>query len=587
MRALRGFSRTTKPFGALPCAPAVPRFFSVGALALAAPRANAVGAVRLTLTPAALEVELLRVVGFARGFASAGIAEPVRFTVPYVAVRGLVRRGRMLYLALDPGVVAPYNRFALARFTEDPAEALTRAYLARSLARWVSYLVPLPFGALIGLLAPAALVSGALGRASLGALAAIGAWLALREIVAWQSWGGPLSDRSRDALEQAMAERLGLAPDPEPASLDETPFPLGAARSLSRVRVAPDPPAPALSPRSIATVAFAAVFAVVVMAMAKRLGDPAALPPPVETLQAGLAEAARRSHDAITSASVPAPAEAGEPGAAAPAGAGAAVGPRCFCQRAASPLWKEGIPALQILAFAGEDDLGSGAVPREDRPGSPRYDLDVAAVNDGAQPIRDVRVTLTFARRTPSGRRVGAVDRGLFWGGVLAPGRAVKWHVRAPGSEMKIDASVTGTLEDAGLDPAPAAAFAELSRSRFRAVRAHAARMLAYLHDPRGREAALALDGRTPEDRLFLARIARAAAPVIACDARVEGERLGVCVFNGASTPREGLELRALPAGAPRFPIAGKLGVHEGGRLDVAFGGPMPEEWAVAGPGDL
>jgi hypothetical protein len=560
----------------------VPRFFSVGALALAAPRANAVGAVRLTLAPEVLEVELLRVVGFSRGFAAGGVAEPVRFTVPYVAVRGLVRRGRMLYLALDPGVIAPYNRFALARFTADPAEALTRAYLARALARWVSYLVPLPFGALVGLLAPGSLVSGALGRASLAALLALAAWFALREIVAWQSWGGPLSDRSRDALEQAMAERLGLfsEPEPEPATLDETPFPLGAARSLTRVRVAPDPPAPALSSRSIFTVAFAAIFAVVVMALAKRLGDPAAIPPRVETLQAGLAAASRRAHDAVA----PEPAEPGEEPRAAPAGA--AVGPRCFCQRAMSPLWAEGIPALQILTFAGEDDLGSGAVPREDRPGSPRYDLDVAAVNDGAQPIRDVRVTVTFARRNKAGRRVGAVDRGLFWSGLLAPGHAVKWHVRAPGSEMKIDASVTGTLEDAGLDPAPAVAFAELTRSRWRAVRAHGALMLAYLHDPRGREAALALDGRTPEDRLFLARIARAAAPVIACDAKIEGDRLGVCVFNGASTPREGLELRGLPAAAPRFPIAGKLGVHEGGRLDVPFAGPSPEEWAVAGPGD-
>ncbi|MEP7120118.1 MAG: hypothetical protein ABJE95_04370, partial [Byssovorax sp.] len=84
------------------------RYFTVGALALAAPRANAVGAVRLTLAPTMLEVELLRVGGFSSGFASGGVAEPVRFTVPYLAVRGLVRRGRMLYLALDPGVVAPY-----------------------------------------------------------------------------------------------------------------------------------------------------------------------------------------------------------------------------------------------------------------------------------------------------------------------------------------------------------------------------------------------------------------------------------------------------------------------------------------------
>jgi hypothetical protein len=555
----------------------VPRFFTVGALALAAPRANAVGAVRLTLTPTVLEVELLRVVGFSSGFASGGVAEPVRFTVPYVAVRGLVRRGRMLYLALDPGVCAPYNRFALARFTEDPAEALTRAYLSRALARWVSYLVPLPFGALVGALAPAAIVSGWLGRASLAALAALAAWAVLREIVAWQSWGGPLSDRSRDALEVAMAERLGLLPELPAPPLDETPFPLGAARSVVRVRAAAEAPAPALPARAMLGVLAAAVLAVGVMVFSKHLADPAAIPPPVETLRAGLGDAARRTHDAVAPDA---------PDAAEPPIAQAADRPRCACMRAASPLWREGIPALRILTFAGEDDLGGPPVAKEERAGEPRFDLDVAAVNDGAQPLRDVRVTLTFARRNKAGRRVGAVDRGLFWSGLLAPGHAVKWHVRAPGSEVRIDASVTGTLDDAGVDPAPGVAFAELTRSKWRAVRAHGALMLAYLHDARGREAALALDGRTPEDRAHLARIARAGLPVVACDPRVEGSRLAICVFNGGAVPRGDLELRGLPAMAPRIPIAGVLGVHEGVRLDVPYEGPMPDEWGVATPGD-
>lgn len=553
----------------------MPAFFTVGALALAAPRANAVGAVRLTLAPAALEVELLRVVGFSRGFASGGVAEPVRFTVPYVAVRGLVRRGRMLYLALDPGVVAPYNRFALARFTADPTRALTRAYLARSLSRWVSYLVPLPLGALVGLLAPASLVSGALGRASLAVLVGLAAWAGLREIVAWQSFGGPLSDRSRDALELAMAERLGLLPEPEPAAtLDETPFPLGATRSLSRVRAAPEAPPPALPTRALFAVVAVAAFAVFAMAVSQRLGAPAALPPAVETLQSGLAAAARRAHPSVA------------PDAPEPTLARAAERPRCACDRAASPLWKEGVPALAILTFAGDDDIASGAVAKEDHAGSPRFDFDVVAVNDGARPLRDVRVTLTFARRNKSGRRVGAVDRGLFWGGLLAPGHAVKWHVRAPGSEMRIDASVTGTLDDIAALPAPAEAFAELTRSRYRAVRVHGARMLAYLHDPRGREAALALDGRTPDDRALLAQIARAAAPVIACDPTLTDARLSLCVFNAAAQPRTGLELRALPAGTPRFPIEGTLPVHEGIRLDVPFEGPLPEEWSVVTSAD-
>ena len=76
--------------------------FTVGALAVAARRANAVGAVRATLLPGGLEIELMRVSGFSQGFAPGGVAEPVAFRVPYTAVRGLVREGRVLYLSFDP-----------------------------------------------------------------------------------------------------------------------------------------------------------------------------------------------------------------------------------------------------------------------------------------------------------------------------------------------------------------------------------------------------------------------------------------------------------------------------------------------------
>ena len=100
---------------------------SVGALAVAAPRANAVGAVRVACTPDGLAIELVGIAPFSFGFAPATVADPVRLLVPYTAVRGLVREGRLLRLTLDPAVVTPYNRFALARFTQDPEEALRLA----------------------------------------------------------------------------------------------------------------------------------------------------------------------------------------------------------------------------------------------------------------------------------------------------------------------------------------------------------------------------------------------------------------------------------------------------------------------------
>ncbi len=108
---------------------------------------------------------------------------------------------------------------------------------------------------------------------------------------------------------------------------------------MTRVRVAKEPPPPALPARSIFAVVAAAAFAVGVMAIAKRFSAPAAIPPPVETLQAGLAAAARRSHDRVAPIASD---EADEPGA--PAVAKASSRPRCICERAASPLWERGHP---------------------------------------------------------------------------------------------------------------------------------------------------------------------------------------------------------------------------------------------------
>ncbi len=140
------------------------------------------------------------------------MAEPVSFRVPYTAVRGLVREGRVLYLAFDPAVVTPYNRFALAGFAEDAAESLARAFRARARARWASYLVPGPAGGLAAVLVPEALSAGVLGRASLGVLVALALFAALRELWAWRTWGGPLSDRLRDRFEAELGARLALVP---------------------------------------------------------------------------------------------------------------------------------------------------------------------------------------------------------------------------------------------------------------------------------------------------------------------------------------------------------------------------------------
>jgi hypothetical protein len=263
----------------------------------------------------------------------------------------------------------------------------------------------------------------------------------------------------------------------------------------------------------------------------------------------------------------------------------------CLCVRADSPLWRDGVPLLSILTFESDEGPTVPPAPTLDDSGFPQYAFDLVIVNNGARGLRDIRVTLTFARRSKAGARLGAVDRGLFWEGVLTPGHAAKWHVKAPGGEMKQDVSVAGTLASNHLDPAPADAFYALKDAKVRAPRVHGAVMLAYLRDPRALSLARALAARSPGDAETLARVRRAAAPVFACEVRREGERLSACVFNASTQPKSGLSLReVLPAGAapgvePRtLPISETIPVHEGLRLRLDVPADLGDELAIVDP---
>jgi hypothetical protein len=268
------------------------------------------------------------------------------------------------------------------------------------------------------------------------------------------------------------------------------------------------------------------------------------------------------------------------------------AGPPCTCARADSPLWAEGLPALAVLVAPRE-----GVTPR---PG--KLDLDVAAVNDAARPLRDVRVVLTFWRRAASGKKLGVTDRGLFWSGDLAPGQAVRWRVRAPGTEYRVDASVTARLAaDPALEPgapaspfapAPPEAFAPLAQAAMRPVRMHAATMLAYLRDPRALDAARDLGATTLEERARIARLERASAPIFACGVAARGDALAACVMNGSTEPGADLVVREVVAKGggdgegQGDGDAGVVPVHEGVLVTLPLeGGPAPAEVEVVRAG--
>jgi hypothetical protein len=601
--------------------------FSVGAIAIAHRQANAVGAVRLTCAPGGLEIELLRVGNFAVGFAPGAVVEAVRFQVPYVAIRGLVRKGRMLLLALDPAVATPYNRFALTRFSDDPTEALVGACRARARARAASLLAPLPMGLLATAVTPRALVSGAVGLAALGAVAAVATWSVLREIAGWISWGGPISDRYQEALEVELSRRLGLAPapvaplwqpPPEPEPPDQDPADASALPTWAR--------APSRTALLVAAIAIAVVG---VMAFLKRYSAPSPTAPPAYArIESGIGASVRRIAERARIEEEP-------------------PLPSCVCERAESPLWKDGVPVLSVVLTSLRDDglldpppappSSAPAVPaappkepeaaQAEAPSAPkttkskrkrkgkkpkkadndvraeeavdvfRYDFDLAVVNNGRTPLNEVRVVVTFARRSPEGKRVGITERGLYWGRELGPGRSVKWHVTAPGTEMRIDSEAAALGAVAEGEAAPADAFFELTSARSQAVRDHAALMLAYLRDPRAEAAAQGIVGSAPREKLR-ADILRASQPLIACDLAIVEEssddpgaggaapgELGACLFNGSTRPRRGAVLHEVDGAARSWTVRGKVPVHEGVKVRLPLqGGPVPSAIEVSDP---
>ena len=126
------------------------RAFSVGALAVADRRANAVGPLRLSCERNALRIDLLYVGRFSLGYVAPSVADAVSVRIPYNAVRVMMQDGDRLLLSIDPRVMRPYNRFALARFGPHPLSDMMQLYRRRALLRAALALAPWPLGLLGG-----------------------------------------------------------------------------------------------------------------------------------------------------------------------------------------------------------------------------------------------------------------------------------------------------------------------------------------------------------------------------------------------------------------------------------------------------
>ena len=528
---------------------------SVGALAIASSDANAIGAVRLTLLPRRLEVELLAATSYRETFVPGPLTELARFAVPYTAVRGFVRREEGLVLSLDPLVAAPHTRFHLVHFTDLPLEALASVHKRRAWLRALAWLAPLPLAALAAFLTPEALAAGVVGRGALGLAVLFIAGFLLRLAARTATFGGPSSARLLRTFERRLAERVGL----RPAIVHETdPFEVPEPEPTRTIALPRIPMLPLLL--GAGTVAAFALALAGYKALSK-------LPPP-------------------------APGPAAEKGLAVMTEPGALVlepaprGESCTCQRTDSPLWRGGIPTLSVIPIAKHPRPGDpfGVVaPDLDRKKVPRYDFDVAVVNNSSEPIVDTKLVLTFARRNKAGERTNVTDRGLFFEGELGPGRSVKWSVKAPGSELKIDVSESGML-GGKVAPAPADAFRRLLSSSKPAIRLHAATMLAWLGDPAALEVARGLGELGGGEEAFRRRVIRAASPLRVCDVSYEENgTLNACVFNASPNEVGALRLvEVTPENGGRTGDAlESLGAAAGERVHVPGFGVEAEELTV------
>src|SRR5690606_19537972 len=159
---------------------------------------------------------------------------------------------------------------------------------------------------------------------------------------------------------------------------------------------------------------------------------------------------------------------------------------------------------------------------------------EIAAVNNGDKDIRDLSLMVSFFE-APQAEPVS--HRALYFEGPLMPGQAIKWSVEARGETYAVDHGVSGDIGPGGDGAASRDQLAPPLDSINRRVRLNGAMMLAYLGDPRARDAVMKLKEALREDEApYLDRVLRALSDVRVCQLAVAdaGERRSfeACVFN-------------------------------------------------------
>ena len=522
----------------------------VRAVAVASERSNAIGTVELECTPHGLMLVHLGVGSFSEDYAPAALTTGTRVLVPWAAIERAEIEADRLFLAFDP-TLSPHHRLLLANFStgrsSEPGTIRRQRSIIRIAAACGAVIVGLA-GAeaarrLLGT-GPALATGVALG----GAIAVLLFGLLADRLLAY---GGAPPDGVREAFEREMDVYLPAL------ERSEQPVAPKKFRGLTLAELQ------GLLPRTtfaIVVTLSASGLAAVLVAHWALSGQPER-----RGLAAGAAEQ-RQKPEPLTDDAPEAPPEprvvakpSAAPKPAPPVATGSAgtvaLGDPCRCDRADSLLWADPPPRLSVLVLKQRVRPGRGSIEHESA--RKRYtDLDVAVVNNGAKELDQITLQVLFFARDPGNSRRAQVDnRPLFFEGPLLGGQAIKWGTNAEGTEVEIQGPALGSLGGEGDSAAPSDRFAELLAAHHRPVRLHGAMMLAYLGDPRAREALLKLREALREDEApYLDRLLQATSEVRVCRLSVKQDTAGAsvtaCLFNTTLETRKelGVKLRGLDA---------------------------------------
>lgn len=267
----------------------------------------------------------------------------------------------------------------------------------------------------------------------------------------------------------------------------------------------------------------------------------------------------------------------------------------CDCPRSDSLLWSKPIPSLSLVVLSSR---------RYKRKEHDRVEVEFAAINNSNQDFTELTSMAEFFQQDPppSSKLISVSTRAVYFDGPLRPGAAIKWHVDAEGMTFRLHPAaengrpITGTIDEHGDNAAPTNSIALLLKAHNRPVRLHGAMLLAYLRDPRARDAAVELgDSLRESESSYLRRVMEALGEIRTCQIQVSTSgahrRVFACVFNTADTPRTPVQVvvRALdatvsladPVGSPPQMLAESSVALPGGlpakagvftQIDVDFG---------------